>query len=151
MPILPGFTAEAASSHRCGFYVAYAWYANRSVASVVEASLNNAVQCCPPRQYPTSCVCPPGLTHCGGTCVDLNSDPSNCGNCGKVCSIGEGCNLGNCCRLALDSSCLSLGVSSSGSVLYECKYCSDPALVEFCTCDNSGNVTCLQQCMPPLH
>ena len=31
------------------------------------------------------CACPPNLTLCGNTCVDLLSDPSNCGVCKHTC------------------------------------------------------------------
>src|SRR3954469_3599062 len=36
-----------------------------------------------------------GLTDCGGVCVDISSDPFNCGGCGLACESGvcegEGC------------------------------------------------------------
>jgi hypothetical protein len=34
------------------------------------------------------CTCPPGQTACGGRCVDLNTDVSNCGACGTQCGQG---------------------------------------------------------------
>ena len=33
-------------------------------------------------------MCPPPLVDCNGECVDLNSDPLNCGSCGNVCPTG---------------------------------------------------------------
>jgi Stigma-specific protein, Stig1 len=36
-----------------------------------------------------------GLTDCGGGCVDLSSDPFNCGACGNVCPGGV-CEGGIC-------------------------------------------------------
>jgi hypothetical protein len=37
-------------------------------------------------------ACAYGMTRCGGTCVDLNMDTSNCGGCGQVCITGAACN-----------------------------------------------------------
>jgi hypothetical protein len=49
------------------------------------------------------CKCPPGQTLCGTTCVDLGTDPRNCGACNLDCTItaanknGVGlCNYGSC-------------------------------------------------------
>jgi hypothetical protein len=33
-------------------------------------------------------TCKSGLTDCGGTCVDLQSDLNNCGACGEICESG---------------------------------------------------------------
>jgi hypothetical protein len=35
---------------------------------------------------PVGCPCSNGLTKCGTACVDLTTDPANCGDCGVVCS-----------------------------------------------------------------
>ena len=40
-------------------------------------------------------LCDDPLSNCSGTCVDLKSDPSNCGTCGKSCPSGA-CQGGNC-------------------------------------------------------
>jgi len=40
--------------------------------------------------------CPPGLTNCGGKCVDTKNDPNNCGVCGTKCKSGL-CVNGLCC------------------------------------------------------
>ena len=42
-----------------------------------------------------SCLCPNGETLCNSTCVDINSDPNNCGNCGNTCGAGT-CQAGAC-------------------------------------------------------
>ena len=49
---------------------------------------------------PASCApltCPSGQASCGGTCVDLQNDPTNCGTCGVACAGGESCVSGTCC------------------------------------------------------
>lgn len=56
-------------------------------------------------------VCPAPLATCGDTCVDLASDPANCGACGSACDDGLFCSAGACkdtCDEALtrcDDSC----------------------------------------------
>jgi hypothetical protein len=57
-----------------------------------------AVVCCSGGRvcYNGRCVCPPGLTDCGGYCADLRNDPYNCGGCGRACSGGEVCDNGAC-------------------------------------------------------
>jgi hypothetical protein len=41
--------------------------------------------------------CPSGLAaRCGGACTDLNTDPKNCGACGKACAAKEACVAGGC-------------------------------------------------------
>ncbi|MBN1770637.1 MAG: hypothetical protein JXB32_05200 [Deltaproteobacteria bacterium] len=41
-------------------------------------------------------ACRPGQSDCGGTCVDLTTDPDHCGRCGHACAAGEVCNEGAC-------------------------------------------------------
>lgn len=46
------------------------------------------------------CTCPPGRTSCDGTCVNLQSDPLNCGRCTNRCNAGPHstplCSQGTC-------------------------------------------------------
>jgi hypothetical protein len=51
-----------------------------------------AAQVCSLRQCRDSCL--PNLTACSGGCVDLTSDPYNCGTCGKTCT--QNCIDGEC-------------------------------------------------------
>lgn len=41
-------------------------------------------------------ACPTGQTRCGGTCVDLTSNATNCGACGHVCAAGTACTASVC-------------------------------------------------------
>jgi hypothetical protein len=43
-----------------------------------------------------SCVCDTGFDICGDACVDLQTDPDNCGECGETCSGGAECVAGEC-------------------------------------------------------
>jgi hypothetical protein len=42
-----------------------------------------------------SCQCPASAL-CGSTCVDIQTDPSNCGHCGNRCGSGATCTGGAC-------------------------------------------------------
>jgi hypothetical protein len=45
----------------------------------------------------TSCICEPGGGACGGQCVDLGSDPRNCGGCDRRCNAPRDlCVSGSC-------------------------------------------------------
>ena len=40
--------------------------------------------------------CGAGSVCCAGTCVDVASDPANCGACAVVCPAGDSCAAGVC-------------------------------------------------------
>jgi len=59
--------------------------------------------------------CAPGRTDCGGAeCVDLESDPADCGACGNACAADEVCSKGACTSVCgpgltlCDRSCVDL-------------------------------------------
>lgn len=41
-------------------------------------------------------ACAAGYAQCENTCVDLSSDPANCGVCGATCALGVACFAGSC-------------------------------------------------------
>lgn len=47
-------------------------------------------------------ACAAGYTQCGSQCVDLRSDPDNCGACGNVCDEAVACALSACGGGALE-------------------------------------------------
>ncbi|HUB06982.1 MAG TPA: hypothetical protein VMB50_08275 [Myxococcales bacterium] len=51
-------------------------------------SLCNSLTCAAPDGQPGSC--------CGLGCLDLKTDPQNCGGCGQACPSGEACQGGAC-------------------------------------------------------
>lgn len=61
--------------------------------------------------------CAPGLGMCNGDCVDLVTDPNNCGVCGRMCALGERCSDSNCQApcLAGETRCGGICVNLLGS------------------------------------
>jgi len=69
--------------------------------------------------------CSAGLTLCGDACVDLVSDPLNCGNCGVICPEGQFCSAGTCTTACPDGliQCGQSCVDLTASVLH-CGACN---------------------------
>src|SRR5262249_44063032 len=73
-------------------------------------------------------VCAPNETQCGANCVDLQSDPANCGACGRACGAGLVCSMGTCqatCTLPLTNcsgACVNLQTDTNhcGSCTNNC-------------------------------
>ena len=81
-----------------------------------------------------------GLTDCGGICVDVANDPSNCGGCGLVCPQGDSCSAGVCIAVeAPVADCASQGLADCGGVCVD--VLTDPA-----NCGGCG-VVCANQCV----
>ena len=55
-----------------------------------------------PTATETLILCAAPLVNCGGVCVDLSSDPANCGACGTTCRVFETCEAGECSVGVLD-------------------------------------------------
>ena len=47
--------------------------------------------------------CSSGLEDCGGACVDLQTDSTNCGSCGTLCGSGLVCANGSCSNSGCDT------------------------------------------------
>jgi hypothetical protein len=42
------------------------------------------------------CGCGAETNQCNNACVDVLTDPRNCGGCGKACMPGQSCQNGTC-------------------------------------------------------
>ncbi|MEI8254551.1 MAG: hypothetical protein WCJ30_02640 [Deltaproteobacteria bacterium] len=89
--------------------------------------------------------CAAGRTDCGGACVNLSNDGSNCGSCGTNCGAGMSCSSGSC-RCSSGTSCGGSCVntqtdnSNCGSCGTRClygEYCANGT----CICP-SGTIWC---------
>lgn len=58
-----------------------------------EAKAETATEAQPESSPP---ACPGGMTACKGKCVDLDTDPQNCGSCGVACSPAADCVNATC-------------------------------------------------------
>ena len=76
---------------------------------------------------------------CYGECVDLKSDPDNCGVCGQTCNSAEVCSLGDC-KTSCDSSLSKCGracvnLNSNHDNCHECgNQCEDEQQCKFGQC-----------------
>jgi len=94
-------------------------------------------------------VCPSDERDCGGRCVAIASDASNCGACGVACAAGEVCGGGHCL-------CASGGVDCGGACV---DLASDPAncgacgaacpAAQVCTATTGGPSACAGACALP--
>jgi hypothetical protein len=72
-----------------------------------------------------TCTCATGYMECDGECLDVMSDPQNCGSCGYACAEGLSCKQGECEQrirelvLEADVSC-ALYDSPDGNFPFKC-------------------------------
>lgn len=101
-----------------------------------------------PATFTIACQCPAGQTNCGGTCVELGSNPNHCGGCGIRCSGAAGpnanaiCSFGSCGVLCQDGWGECNGDAADGC---ETNLQSDP--LNCGTCGNACDVAAGQPCI----
>ena len=100
--------------------------------------------------------CPNGLTNCGGTCVDLKSDPGNCGGCAAACAQPAGGGEAACVSFQCTVKCqagdhVCSGVCTTAKSVATCGTSCTPCPTPSngtATCDGT---TCGAQCSSGFH
>ena len=92
--------------------------------------------------------CGSGGTCCAGTCMDVTSDPDNCGACGNTCVENQPCEPCPAGQLCPDRGpgCCETGTCSLGrcaSIISICASCATPL------CDPNAGPICVDNCPPP--
>ncbi|MEX1367601.1 MAG: hypothetical protein AB1Z98_31015 [Nannocystaceae bacterium] len=91
--------------------------------------------------------CDPGQVACGNQCADLDTDPSNCGDCGRSCVIPQAiaaCEAGECVLEGCDP-----GYSEcDGQLANGCETPVDCQAGQTCStsCGSQGTVDCTDVC-----
>ncbi|NMB75173.1 MAG: hypothetical protein GYA21_08590 [Myxococcales bacterium] len=77
--------------------------------------------------------CAAGQSCCDGVCLDLSSDPENCGGCGMSCAAGQGCGGGWCtARCSSDNDCEAGQACLDGLCRIYCRLDSDCLSGQMC-------------------
>lgn len=94
---------------------------------------------------PRIAVCPEGQAACDGACVDVLSNPAQCGACGVSCGAGQECVEGACrCTNGLAAcgvECVDLqtDVAHCGACASDCgdRFCADGTCADACPADTT--------------
>jgi hypothetical protein len=93
--------------------------------------------------------CSADTTPCGGACVDLMSDPDNCGACGDVCRTDENCVRGECGEPNCERPGATTNLTACGrdcvdlqTAQAHCGACDNPCLVGFGCTDGECVILC---------
>ncbi|MBW2260788.1 MAG: hypothetical protein JRG91_02360, partial [Deltaproteobacteria bacterium] len=110
---------------------------------------------------PADADCPPGLTDCGGTCVDTSSDHGNCGACGNACDDEEVCEDGvcsDCVPVSDTESCNGIDDNCNGETDegFPCRMGEETTCTTTCGSEGSGmcgldcEIPDPDSCVPPV-
>lgn len=93
-----------------------------------------------------------GGTLCDGLCVNLSSNRTNCGSCGKVCkSLAPDCCSGTCVNLLTNASnCGSCGHTCPLFTSYETGSCKSKVIVTVTTIPIKVPTTLIRQPIQPV-
>ena len=91
-------------------------------------------------------LCEGGTTRCGTECVDLQTDPNNCGGCGKQPCLSGGCKNGECCATGTCGSLTCPATADNCAVGGTTLSCGGGSVSCYCTNANGaskcGSITC---------
>lgn len=100
-----------------------------------EAKGNNAKKRKRKRQRRRRRRCRGGTTRCGGTCIDLLTNPSHCGACNSACDAGSACQNGDCTGGGCTPDCAGKACGASDGCGGQC---SNGTCPEGETCGGGG-------------
>jgi hypothetical protein len=93
-------------------------------------------------------ACPAGYEICSGACIDVDSDPMNCGLCGFPCGAGLVCNMGSCeCAAGANEAACDDGIDDDCDGMVDCddpdcnggtRSCTVAGCMGVQTCDGAG-------------